>query len=294
MRATLMHNPRAGDGKPSRDTLLALLRDAGYEPAYRSTKEKGWKEALDDPGGLVVAAGGDGTVTKVAERLIGRGVPLAILPVGTANNIATSLGVTGPPEELVAGLASARRRGVDVGVARGPWGERRFFETVGVGIFTHTVALAESGAVPEPERSERELHRDVHLLQSTLAAHTPRRWRVALDGRDLSGEYLLLEALNFGCFGPNLCLVPGADPGDGWLDVVLVTVDDRALLEEHLRERLRGGGTPPELPVRRGRRLRLGGPLDDLHVDDEVELGEDEGEVDVGLEVHALELLLPG
>ena len=294
MRATLLHNPTAGDREHSREALLGLLRDAGYEPAYQSTKERKWERALRDPGELVVVAGGDGTVSKAAGEMIGRGVPLALLPLGTANNIATSLGIRGTPEEIVAGLEGARRRGFDVGVARGLRGETRFLESVGTGIFTRSVLAAEAGVIPEPKGSERELDRDVHLLQSILAAASPSRWEVTVDGEDLSGEYLLLEAMNIRCVGPNVCLAPDADPGDGWLDVVLVGPDHRDLLAGHLAARARGE-PPPELPVHRGRRLRLRGPLADLHVDDEVEeRGEKRGKVDVGLEVHAVEMLVPG
>jgi len=58
-------------------------------------KEKKWKKALKKPGDIVAVAGGDGTVGKVARRLIGSPTPIAILPLGTANNIANTLDVTG-------------------------------------------------------------------------------------------------------------------------------------------------------------------------------------------------------
>src|SRR5258706_10465064 len=92
VRVTLIHNPKAGRGKASPGALKKLLRDAGHKLSYHSCKERGWKEALMEPTDLVVVAGGDGTVGRVARRLTGRGIPIALLPSGTANNIARTLG----------------------------------------------------------------------------------------------------------------------------------------------------------------------------------------------------------
>ena len=52
-----------------------------------------------------MAAGGDGTIAKVVTQLKDRETRVAILPLGTANNIARSFGITGPVEEIVGGLA---------------------------------------------------------------------------------------------------------------------------------------------------------------------------------------------
>src|SRR5215217_7669308 len=107
MRATLIHNPQAGDESHERDHLVTLIRGAGYEVVYRSSKED-FGTALKDPGDLVVVAGGDGTVRKVAMHTIDCGVPIALLPMGTANNISKSLGISGTPEELISGWPTAR------------------------------------------------------------------------------------------------------------------------------------------------------------------------------------------
>src|SRR5688500_5254852 len=93
MRVTALYNPEAGNQTVTRQRLAALLERAGYDATYVSAKGKHWKDALDDPGDLVVVAGGDGTTAKVAKRIAGLGVPLAILPAGTANNVARSLGL---------------------------------------------------------------------------------------------------------------------------------------------------------------------------------------------------------
>ena len=103
MRVTLIHNPQAGGEDYSRERLLKLIRAAGYEAVYHSSKED-FGAALKDPGDLVAVAGGDGTVRKVAMQTIEIGVPIAILPMGTANNISKSLGITSPDEELIQGM----------------------------------------------------------------------------------------------------------------------------------------------------------------------------------------------
>ena len=63
-------------------------------------RSKRFKEALAQAEGLVVVAGGDGTVGKVIAQMPDRGVPVAILPLGSANNIARSFNVAGAPYEL--------------------------------------------------------------------------------------------------------------------------------------------------------------------------------------------------
>src|SRR4051812_14757978 len=90
MRVTLIYNPGAGDDdQPGAGDLERLVRAAGHEIACVSSKDAGWEAALDRPADVIAVAGGDGTVGRVARRLAGRNVPLTMLPMGTANNIAT-------------------------------------------------------------------------------------------------------------------------------------------------------------------------------------------------------------
>lgn len=80
-----IHNPDAGYGRGAikADQLISLVRKDAHEAIYQSTKNK------DFP-----SAGGDGAVTKVAQRLDGDR-PMAVLPLATANNVAHSLGLRG-------------------------------------------------------------------------------------------------------------------------------------------------------------------------------------------------------
>ncbi len=141
MKIVLIHNPDAGDDQqPSSDELLGLIRDAGHTARYQSSKDENWHSALEQACDIVAVAGGDGIIGTVAKHLIGRQVPIAVLPMGTANNIAKTLGLTDRPlEQLIAGWATAPRVKFDVGMASGPWNLKYFIEGLGIGLFTETM-----------------------------------------------------------------------------------------------------------------------------------------------------------
>jgi diacylglycerol kinase (ATP) len=94
MRATLFHNPSAGH-KADKDDILAAMKLADFDVRYVSVKQDDVEQALDKKTDLIVIAGGDGTITEVTTKLPDRSIPVAVLPLGTANNIARSLGVAG-------------------------------------------------------------------------------------------------------------------------------------------------------------------------------------------------------
>src|SRR3954471_5407680 len=139
MRITLVHNPKAGRGEHRKKDLLAAIADAGHSVTYQSSKKEGWEKALRKPADLVLAAGGDGTIGKVAAYLVETGIPLAVLPLGTANNLARTLGFHAPVDQIINGLATGIRHEVDVGVASGACGKRYFFESAGGGVLADYV-----------------------------------------------------------------------------------------------------------------------------------------------------------
>ena len=92
--AELGSPPRQRGGSDRRD-LTKLLESKGHDVLAKSIDDDGWAEALGGDAELVVAAGGDGTVAKVFKKLAGTGKVATILPIGSVNNIATSLGFEG-------------------------------------------------------------------------------------------------------------------------------------------------------------------------------------------------------
>jgi diacylglycerol kinase (ATP) len=270
VRLTLIHNPTAGDEEHSRQALESLLAAAGHEVTYASTKEADWHEALAAPTDLVVAAGGDGTVCDVFTRLAGRATPATVLPLGSANNVARTLGLADQdPARLARAWEGGVRRAFDVGRLRARSAEARFVESLGGGIFAEVLERAEAAA-DDPDGEDKE-RRGLALLDAVIGAAEPHPWGLSLDGHDLSGEYLAVEVMNIREIGPNLALAPAADPGDGLLDLVLIGPGERDRLARLVEARREGGiAAAGSLPVRRGRRLAVGFPAGcPLHVDDE-------------------------
>ena len=293
MRVTLIHNPGAGkQGKNDIKALKALLAEAGHAVRYQDAKADGWKKALDWPADLIAVAGGDGTVGRVTRRMVGRGVPVGLLPAGTANNIARTLGIVERSfEELVRGWQDGRRVKLDVGVAKGPWGERYFVEGLGVGLFAKVLA--------SPAAEKTDVAGALRRMRERAASCEPMELVALLDGEDISGRYVMLEAVNLRYVGPNLHLAPDSQAGDGTFEVVAVREAERERLLEYLdrwqdnRERL------AVLPSRRGRRLQIEWTGFELHIDDKLKPkknpkpSEIAGPVEARAGEAAVEFLLP-
>src|SRR5262249_41877089 len=92
--------PTAGDGSLRVDSLKAALSRSGCLVTACSKHNDSYKAGLGEPWDLVAVARGDGTVAKAARHMPDRSVPLALLPTGTANNVAHSLDLLGEAEEL--------------------------------------------------------------------------------------------------------------------------------------------------------------------------------------------------
>lgn len=272
MRVTLIHNPEAGEGHPTPGELRGAFEAAGHRLRYVSSKDPGWEAAVRSPADLMVSAGGDGTVAKLVPLLAGSGVPLAVIPLGTANNIALTLGLSSDWRAVIGALEPGARRRFDCGTAAGPWGSTTFIESAGAGLVTHLIATADTAPVeaalsesPIPDRFDDIRRLGALLLHAIDAAD----YEIDADGVDLSGRYLLVEVMNIRSVGPRLRLAPHADPGDGMLDLVLIDESARQRFAADVESWLDNWTTETPWPVRRVRRASIAGRRLAWHVDDE-------------------------
>lgn len=285
MRVTLIHNPSAGDGRmPDRDDVVEAIEDLGWKVAPFDKREL--DAALEKPGEAVLVAGGDGIVGKVAKRLAGSGVPMGIVPTGTANNVARTLGIGVDARAAIDVLSRAAVRDVDMGcVVQGKGRGEPFLEGFGVGIFAWVMA-------ERATEKHKKLRRAFRLIAKELAGYAPHRARIEVDGRDVSGEYLLAAVMNLRSLGPALGLAPDASFDDGQLDVVLVRPEHREALRAHLkRASLEGDITLPRFEVYRGEHVRISGHGNWAHVDDCPR--EFEGDVEASVDPGAVKFLVP-
>ena len=301
MKVTLIHNENAGDDdQPTLGQLEALIEEAGHDVRSQSIKKDGWSKVLRKRADLIAVAGGDGTVGKVARRMVGKGTPIAVLPLGTANNIARSIGVADRgAAQLIASWKDADEVDFDVGFASGPWGKRYFIESVGIGLFAQAMPWVERNKNMRNQSGDVRIAYALQLMREHLNGAVPLHLSATLDGEDISGGYLLFEAMNTRYVGPNLFLAPDVEHGEGLLHVVCVTDEQRELLRTYLEGWQNGKMWPADLGVYTGKRLEVEWTGYPVHIDDKLWPDDDESPpsppsaIKITVERAALQLLVP-
>jgi len=268
MRIAVIFNPGSGR-RVSIASLRELFEREGHELVRVIEHSSDHTPLADPPAELVVAAGGDGTVSRAVRAVNGRGVPLAVLPLGTANNIAFTLGLDGPLERLVRSWHDAPARPFDIGVLSGTDDARPFVEGLGGGLVEACLTSFRRRPLRGDEPPPWQLVRALRRYAQTLARLRPRRWSWTIDGSARTSECLLLEVMNIRAVGPNLELAPAASPSDGLLTVVSAREADRQALSAYIADRLAGRDTRIELPSEPARCVDILDPQV-LHMDDTI------------------------
>jgi diacylglycerol kinase (ATP) len=252
-RTLILYNPKAGslkarqtkNGDPAQDEGATVLQEAAKEVGLDATIEptpppealhQRLLAAQAEGYEVVAAAGGDGTVRPLAQALVSTSRPapspstpapessenlamrapslaLGVLPVGTDNNFAHSLGIPFSLPEAMQILATAPVRHVDVGRI----GEEYFLEAAGVGLFAQIISLFG----PDGPRLFR-FGRDWRLLLPLLLNPPARRLQLMLDGIAYAEEVTMASICNSVYLGARFAVAPDAKLDDGLFDVILV------------------------------------------------------------------------
>lgn len=250
----LVANPNAsglaGRREPV-DRAASLLLGLGARVETRWTSSPAeLDEFVSEEERRVVLIGGDGTIEAVA-NVHGHKPEVALLPRGRANNIAHALGVpldlTSAARLAVQGIA----RPLDGIAVEAPDVAMTAVEGVSVGF--HAQARARYRGVNSADTAA-----GVAAALSAFARFEPVRIALELDGNCELRRVGQLFVVNFPFFGPRLHVAPGADPGDGALDVVEIDAGRRLSLAVALARLKRGTHVGQSgVRIRRARRVRI-------------------------------------
>jgi len=220
-RAAVVVNPIKVDNleKFKKDVRAALAAQGWDEPMWLETTpaDPGSRQATAAANAgvdLVMAAGGDGTVTACAAGLAGLPVPLAILPTGTGNLLAVNLAV---PLDLAQALEVASGgvdRKIDLGVANG----RPFVAMAGIGVDAKMLASTSEAA------KKRFGYAAYVMAVLRHVGDRPLRVAVRTDGgqpKKYSATGIIIG--NVGWLRQGIRLLPDAQPDDGMLDIAVLT-----------------------------------------------------------------------
>lgn len=291
----LLHNPTAGHEDHDKEELTSLMEKNGFECQYSSIK-KDWK-AIDEKVDFIVAAGGDGTIRKITKQLLDRKLsektwPIALLPLGTANNIAQTLNVEGSTEEIIQSWHHTQLKPFDVGRIRGLPKAEFFLESLGYGMFPYLMKKMKK-AEKEIGTPEQELRTALEMLRDIIFSYEPKQCNLMIDGIDLSGKFLMAEIMNTKLIGPNLFLSPHGDPGDGEFEVILIPEKDKDKLAAYISGKLSGVESPYTFHQLKARQITVSWQGTHMHVDDEVIKIEKDVEIEIELRKGLLEFMVP-
>ena len=200
MKALVILNPPAGDAaeKALREALSRHFAAAGIEYEIYETRQGDRLAAivrrrLLDGFDLVVAAGGDGTVSAVSDGLVGSSIPLGIIPTGTGNLIARELNIPEDVDPAVALIASGpRRRNIDVMRI----GQRVFVLNASVGI--------SASVIGETTRQSKSRFGRIAYIGTGLIkvlSSRPRYLVVEVDGKAHPYRAVEVAIMNCGLLG---------------------------------------------------------------------------------------------
>lgn len=167
MSARILLN-RGGGSVRDRATIEQALRAAGIagEPEWLDGRDiaRAARTAVADGAELVVAGGGDGTISAVAGALAGTGAKLGVLPLGTLNHFARDLGIPSGLEEAARLIAQGAERRVDVGEVNG----RVFVNNSAIGVYPLMVV--------DRDAQQQRLGRTKRVAMAVAAARTLLRF----------------------------------------------------------------------------------------------------------------------
>lgn len=228
-RCVIVLNPVSGRGSGARHRpeLERLLRAASV--AQTVPEEVEWKivettrageatalaaRAAEDGAEIVAAAGGDGTLSDVLNGTVGTSAQLALLPLGTGNDFARTVGLYGNLRLAVDALFRGVPKSIDIGRVH----NRYFLNVAGCGFDAVVAEQANRG--PKWLTGAPAY---VAAILGALASFRPTDLRLTLDGKTRTVRAMLCSIANARTYGGGMQIAPNAQLDDGLFDLCLLS-----------------------------------------------------------------------
>lgn len=208
-------NPLSGgkDKKTILKDIDAAIDRQRFAPSFVYTERPGHATSLarDAEADIVVAVGGDGTVSEVAQGLVGTDKVLGIIPCGSGDGLAFHLGLSRNPLKALRTIQDGISETMDYGMVDG----RPFFCTSGVGLDAEVAwEFASAG--------KRGLWTYISLAWKIWQHFKPETYKIDVDGRTLSVPAVFVTVGNANQWGNQARITSLASVQDGLLDVTVV------------------------------------------------------------------------
>ena len=164
---------------------------------------------------VIFSCGGDGTLNAIISGIVDRDVVVGVIPAGTANDLARTVGMSLEPAKAIAELPLCRPKEIDLMEIDG--GEAWSVVAIGAGVDARTVQRARNLDIPLNGRA-----RYIAAVVTELREDIITPMIVEVDGEVWDGDALLVQVANCPNHGGGMKIAPGARIDDGRLNVVLV------------------------------------------------------------------------
>ncbi|MFU1855667.1 diacylglycerol/lipid kinase family protein [Sphingobacterium sp. NGMCC 1.201703] len=271
-KVRLVHNPAAGDeDNGDKDELCQLIEELGHHCTVVAKKDAVKK--IDPETDLIALAGGDGTIKMTIMALLEKKLrfkrPIAILPQGTANNIAISLGIPLDCKQAMGLWSHFQLKKFDVGMVTG-LGRKplHFVESIGFGVFPLLMEKMDKKNT-NAASAEDEIRIALEQLRKLALTFPAKVLKLVTATGSIEKECIMVEVMNISRMGPRLVLASDADPGDGQFDIIVVTADQRQELVAYIDGLLKKKNVTFNIKPIRASRLAMEWQGTEFHIDDE-------------------------
>lgn len=187
-----------------------------FEPEYLFTESRGHayemtKQAINNSTDIVVAVGGDGTINEVASAIEGSGKEMGIVPSGSGNGLARTLGISLNHRMAVKQLNKLHSGLIDTAT----FNERKFFNMAGIGFDAH---ISNRFATDKT----RGLQGYVKTTFTEISQYPAQNYVLYIDGVKYERGAFMISIANSSQFGNNAYVSPTASLQDGLLDVCVI------------------------------------------------------------------------